>query len=79
MGYDKVGAMDIEAIISSLGGGTVAAQRLGMKRTTILMWRKRGRVPPQHVPLVARALGVAPETIWAELSSHPLLSERSAA
>lgn len=72
-------AMDIEQIIDALGGGTRASGRLGLKRTTLLMWRARGRIPPQHVPLVARVLGVDPCAIWPELAAEAAASAPDAA
>lgn len=62
--------MMVTDIIEKLGGASAAAVRLGQKRTTILQWRARGRVPPKHVPAVAKALGVAPEIIWPALAAR---------
>ena len=63
--------MQIADIIDKLGGASQAAATLGLKRTTIQMWKSRGYVPPQHVPAVAQALGVPPETVWPALAPHP--------
>lgn len=63
--------MKVAEIIEALGGSALAMERLGVKRTTLAMWRKRGRVPPRRVPAVARALGVAAEIVWPELATPP--------
>lgn len=46
--------------IERLGGTTSAARRLGLKRTTVVMWLKRHPVPPRHAKRVAKALEVDP-------------------
>jgi len=64
--------MMVTDVIERLGGASAAAVQLGLKRTCILQWRARGRVPTRHVPTVAKALGVPAETIWPELAApHP--------
>lgn len=61
--------MTAAEIIERLGGPTEAAAKLGKKRSTVAMWKLSGRVPPRHVPAVAKALGVPAETIWPELAA----------
>lgn len=63
--------MDLNEIIGRLGGPAKAAEVLGLKRTTVAMWRAKGAIPPRHVPRVARALGVPPETVWPDLAPPP--------
>jgi DNA-binding transcriptional MerR regulator len=55
--------LTIADIIDRLGGGTEAARRLRMQRTTILQWRARGLLPAKHIWSVAEALGVPAETL----------------
>lgn len=55
--------MTVAEIIKALGGGPAAARALGVKRTTVLMWRRRGAVPLRHVRMVSRALGVPAEVV----------------
>jgi len=61
--------MNVVDIIERLGGTTEAAAKLRLKRQAVGMWRRRGAIPPCHVPAVARALGVPAETIWPELAA----------
>lgn len=55
--------MTVADIIERLGGATAAAVRLGRKRTAILQWRARGKLPPKHLWAVADALGVPADTL----------------
>ena len=60
--------MDLTEIAKCLGGSDrAAAERLGVKRTTFAMWRKRGRVPAHHVGRVAAELRVEPATVRPDL------------
>jgi len=67
--------MQVSEIIARLGGAAAAAKQLGLKRTTVTMWGARGQVPPRHVPAVARALNVPPETIWPALATPQPVQE----
>jgi len=60
--------MDVSEIINRLGGASAACRRLRLKRTTVQMWRSRGRLPHKHVPAVAAALGVPAEAVWPALT-----------
>lgn len=62
--------MTVDEITARLGGPTEAAVRLGIKRTALWHWRRRGSVPPRHVPTVARILNVPAEQIWPALQDH---------
>lgn len=66
----SVCGMDVSEIIERLGGPVRAADALGLKRSTVSMWKAAGRVPLRHVPAVASALGVPNETIWPALGAH---------
>lgn len=64
--------MDLTTLITDLGGLSDAAEKMGVKRTTLGMWRKRGRIPPARVPEVAHALAIKPEVLWPALSGRPM-------
>lgn len=64
-------AMKVTDIINHLGGAATAAQTLGQNRTTVCMWRAKGRLPPRHVPAVAAALGVPAEAVWPATIPQP--------
>lgn len=55
--------MTVETVIEQLGGPSEAAKKLGLKRTTVAMWRNRAAVPPRHALRVAEALKVDPATV----------------
>jgi DNA-binding transcriptional regulator YdaS (Cro superfamily) len=63
--------MSVDEIIERLGGVRMAATTLGLKRTTVAMWRRNGAVPLRHVPAVARALGVPVADVWPALAPTP--------
>lgn len=63
--------MNAAEIIERLGGPVEAARTLGLKRSTVSMWKLSGRVPLRHVPAVAKALGVQPADIWPDLAPQP--------
>ena len=60
--------MDVSEIINRLGGASAACRRLQLKRTTVQMWRSRGRLPHKHVPAVAAALGLPAQAVWPALT-----------
>jgi len=62
-------------IIERLGGVRATADKLGLTRQAVTMWRVRGRLPPHHVPAVARALDVPPAEVWPELAGTPATQE----
>ncbi len=63
--------MQPETVINRLGGPTRAAERLGLKRTTVTMWRKRGVIPVAHVPAVSAATGVPRHELRPDLYEAP--------
>lgn len=69
--------MNVAEIIERMGGPVEAARTLGLKRSTVSMWKLAGRVPPRHVPAVAKALKVPAETVWPDLAAAP--AQRDAA
>lgn len=70
--------MSVDEIIAQFGGATAAAARLGLKRSTVAMWKVNGRVPLGRVPIVARALGVPSEIIWPDLAAEPRPQQEAA-
>lgn len=48
--------MSARNLIQQLGGPQAAALKLGVKRTAVQMWCKRGLIPLAHVDAVSRAL-----------------------
>ena len=52
--------MNADDLIRALGGPTQASERLGLKRTTVTMWRhcKDGLVPVRHVPGIEEKTGI---------------------
>lgn len=71
--------MNVADIIADLGGPVEAARKLGLKRSTVSMWKVAGRVPPRHVPKVATALGVPAEMVWPALQTQAAPPLREAA
>lgn len=59
--------MEVADIIERLGGATRAAEKLGVKRSAVTMWRLRQSIPRERVPDVAEALGVDPGDVWPRL------------
>ncbi|MBU6246505.1 MAG: hypothetical protein KGN77_02015 [Xanthomonadaceae bacterium] len=55
--------MGVDEVIELLGGDQAAADRLGLGRTAIVMWRANGRMPLRHVERVAGELGLPVETV----------------
>jgi transposase-like protein len=51
--------MDVEDIISRAGGTVELAKRLGVHRTTVLDWRRDGRLPGSRIGQISEALGIA--------------------
>lgn len=45
--------MDVEAIIAMAGGVVELAKRLGVGRTTVLDWRKDGRLPGGRIAQIS--------------------------
>lgn len=45
------------------GGPAALAKKLGFDRSTVDKWLRRGRIPYEHRPAVARAAGVPIETL----------------
>lgn len=63
--------MDVNAILDRLGGARAGAEKLGLKRTALVMWRTRGQVPAKHVRAVSRATGIPPHELRPDLWDPP--------
>ena len=42
-------SMDIQSIINKVGSQTELAKMLGVKRTTVWLWKKNGKIPQSRI------------------------------
>lgn len=69
--------MNVQTIVTSLGGPSAIGRRLGIKPSAVSLWVMKGRIPAERVPSLeglARELGVdvraeqmRPDIPWQEL------------
>jgi hypothetical protein len=50
--------MDVQGLIDMAGGTVELAARLGVARTTVLDWKRFGRIPGNRVGQIALAFGI---------------------
>jgi hypothetical protein len=50
--------MDIQALIEKAGGVPALGKRLGVARTTVLDWKRDGKIPGNRVAQIAAELKV---------------------
>ena len=67
--------MHLESLIRDNGGVASLAERLGQKRTTVAMWRRRGFVPARHIPAVARLLDLPFDAAWRDFGDPSQFSD----
>lgn len=64
-------AMQVAEVITKAGGVAHIAQRLGLHHTSIIGWRKVGRIPAERVAAVSRLAGVPKHEIRPDLFEPP--------
>jgi DNA-binding transcriptional regulator YdaS (Cro superfamily) len=63
--------MDVSEIIAAGGGPTQLGKAVGVDHSTVIGWRRAGRIPAERVAAVSRATGVARHMIRADLYEAP--------
>lgn len=70
-------AMDVSQIISRAGGPTKLARALGMDHSSVLSWRKTGRIPAERVLAIEAATDIPRHELRPDI--YPAPSSQAAA
>jgi DNA-binding transcriptional regulator YdaS (Cro superfamily) len=68
----------IDDAIKAAGGPTKLAKALGLDHSTIIGWRRAGRVPAERVRAVSAATGIPPHELRPDLFDAPAATTEAA-
>lgn len=63
--------MQVAEVISKAGGVAAIAARLGLHHTSVIGWRKAGRIPAERVAAVAQIAGLGKHEVRPDLFDAP--------